>query len=424
MNSLIGNEEDHYSFTRILQLHASSLVDVLKKFEQQSIKLDNISDSYYATEMFEETNAKRNGQIIRIADYVDNQDEFVYSGPHYYISNPLNKNPRVNCTSKGDYDKIDLSSISENFSLRSVYRLTKEGKKNIPLFKGKKITENYRYINRKMAQPSNERTLISTIIPPKVSHFHSSISLTFLSEESMIYFTGLTQSIVYDFFVRCIGKPNIKNDILRLLPLPNDNLSLIIGKTLQLNCVSFEYSSIWNRNIQHIKKSIALSKNKNYYPDQNQVQEQWNHNSFLKSDIERRKIQIELDVIVAITIGLTWKELLSIYIAQFPVLQNYEKALFVDQNGRYVPKEVFKILDNKKMNITLPINFECYKKNKETVGEVKLNDGSSVYGIRWEEPKMEPKIERIYLPPFVKCDREKEMKQAYQYFSNIIEQES
>jgi len=37
-------------------------------------------------------------------------------------------------------------------------------------------------------------------------------------------------------------------------------------------------------------------------------------------------------------------------------------------------------------------------------------------GIRFNDPKMEPRMERIYPPPFTRCDREADMRQAYRVF--------
>lgn len=41
-------------------------------------------------------------------------------------------------------------------------------------------------------------------------------------------------------------------------------------------------------------------------------------------------------------------------------------------------------------------------------------------GIIWEDPKMEPRMKRVYLPPFTKCDREADMRHAYQTFQERL----
>ena len=39
----------------------------------------------------------------------------VFSGPHIGVANPINQTPRASCTTKGDYDNIDLLYIPEEY---------------------------------------------------------------------------------------------------------------------------------------------------------------------------------------------------------------------------------------------------------------------------------------------------------------------
>lgn len=57
---------------------------------------------------------------------------------------------------------------------------------------------------------------------------------------------------------------------------------------------------------------------------------------FLDSDYARRQALLEIDVIVAISLGIGFDHLLAIYEAQFPTLQKYDRETWFDNNGRIV----------------------------------------------------------------------------------------
>ena len=71
--------------------------------------------------------------------------------------------------------------------------------------------------------------------------------------------------------------------------------------------------------------------------------EAWGVDKPLRKDEERRAAQVEIDAIVAMSLGETADELCMIYRTQFPVMRRYDQEDRFDANGRKVPKDVLKL---------------------------------------------------------------------------------
>lgn len=120
----------------------------------------------------------------------------------------------------------------------------------------------------------------------------------------------------------------------------------------------------------------------------------------LRTDYERRQALLEIDVLVAMELGLTCDELCTIDRIQFPVLRQYERNTYYDRNGRIV-----------------------------------YLDGDQVYGLstpEWKRQRDQNRIERsveddtlptgkrtrtiVYEAPFDNCDREEDYRTVWTEF--------
>lgn len=395
-------DDNNPMVTRLPIIHSKEVLSVIKKFENQDIRLNSYEDNYYLTTMFDETQSQRKKIIKKSISRPDKLENLVLSGPHYYVGNPLNKEPRENCKSKGDYDTLDLTTIGEDFIPRTIYTATDITNERIPVFQGKKITEYYRYVNRSMASPTNERTLITALLPKKVSHTNASVSITFADETLMLLFLGLSHSIVFDFFIRTTGKSNIYSDVLGILPIPKVSDSLqdhIISRVLRLNCLTSYYRDIWNNSFKNSYKACGFAKKDHRLSEFSELSQMWSEICGLRNYFERRQALLELDVLAAISLGLTIEELITIYRVQFSTLKNYDEETFYDQEGK----------------IIFTIN-----RGLADVG-LKRKDWEQIKDL--QNKKELPDDCNKFSPPFEKFDRELDMRQAYEYFSKILEEE-
>ncbi|HRY16032.1 MAG TPA: hypothetical protein P5330_09210, partial [Candidatus Competibacteraceae bacterium] len=108
---------------RLPQVHSREILAVLRKFTDAPRRLGDLEGEYLATEMFHEAYSQRDGIITRQdapSFQPQSADQWVLSGPHFYVGNPFNKTPRTACTANGHYDVIDLTAIPDDFLPRAV----------------------------------------------------------------------------------------------------------------------------------------------------------------------------------------------------------------------------------------------------------------------------------------------------------------
>jgi hypothetical protein len=390
---------------RLPVIHSEEIVCVLEKFAAQCRKLGDLEGNYYATVMWDETNAvKIDHTIRRETRFPNDVSEWIVSGPHFYVGTPFNKIPNVGCSTKGDYTPIDLTVIPDDYLPRTNYVPAcspEEYRRRTPKFKGKPVTEFYRHVHRRQLAPTGERTLINTIVPPAVGHIDSVVSSAFADSRMLLLFSGLCVSLAYDFFVKTTGKSDMRQDLLQVLPLPRVSDSLhaeILRRVLRLNCLTRPYAPLW--------ESITGTP--------------WHRSCALRTDRERRQALVELDALAALALDLTEEELITIYRVQFPVLRQYERENLYDQTGRIVPKGVLDLAKRHNIDIRQPLNISTFSGPTDVVDHVETPSLGVTGGIVWEDPKMEPRMKRVYPPPFTKCDREADMRQAYRTFQERL----
>ncbi|MDQ0231778.1 Eco57I restriction-modification methylase domain-containing protein [Metabacillus malikii] len=383
---------------RIPMIHNKSILDVISRFKQEE-RLGDLSEELMITTMFHETDSQNNGIINRNVTIPENINQMVLSGPHYYVATPFNKQPRENCRSKGDYEVIDLTQFQDKELPRTLYTTTDSTFSQVPKFRGVPSTNYYRYAGRAMAQSTNERTLISALIPPNLVHTNGTVSIAFKDEEKLLVFLGLSHSIVYDGLVKIIGKSNIYGDVLRLLPIPKLQpklKQLILHRTLRLNCLTQEYSDIWERHFSEAFLEDNFSKKDNRLTNISIAKKHWNNEVPLRNPFERRLALVELDVLAAIAFNIDFEELYTLYETQFPLTNSYEKETYYDQNGKIVFTK----------NRTLP-HVGLDKSEWEKIMEIRqLSDM--------------PKELSNYIPPFTQSNRIVDMENAYNYFLKIL----
>ena len=107
--SLYDTNDTPPEHARLPALHSEELVSVLEKFAVQPRRLADLTDNYHALEMWHETNTQKDGTIRRDTKFPDSPEEWILSGPHFFVGTLLNKTPRAECTQSSHYDVIDTA---------------------------------------------------------------------------------------------------------------------------------------------------------------------------------------------------------------------------------------------------------------------------------------------------------------------------
>ena len=409
---------------RLPALHSQQLQSVLEKFAAAPKRLGDLQGEYYATVMWDETNAvKKDGTIRRDTSFPADPTELMLSGPHLYGGSPLYKTPRAICTEKGHYDCLDLTTLPDDYLPRTNYRPDVSPSEylarmpRVPWGDKRPATDFYRVCHRRRLPPANERTLIASLMPPKTGHINTVMSTALKNSGSTVDLAASLASIPLDYFIKTAGKNDLTSGYMGLLPLPSSQYRPALHpRTLALNCLTTHYADLWNEcwdesfRQQHWAKDDPRLYNsffRNLTPT-------WQRDCALRTDYARRQALVEIDVLVAQALGLTLDELITIYRVQFPVMQQYERDTWYDQNGRIV------FTASKGLTgVGFPRKGSGRGPNKTTGWEdIADKTSGSVSRSIIDDTLPGGPVERTitYEAPFDLCDRVKDYRVAWEFF--------
>ncbi|PXX95929.1 hypothetical protein [Halomonas sp. LBP4] len=408
-------EEEGGGGCKLPKLHSEDFVPVLEKFSKFKLKL---ADGYLKSSvMFDETAMQKKGVLSkdRKPTYESKvASEFVVSGPHYYVANPYHQNANTIYESNRSYHSLDLINLPKSPKRRSLFRLgDKVGgmsnfqKEVLARGLGEDYIGRYRYLNREMAKSGNERTLMPVIIPPGVIHLITSFGISFSDLRKLALYTAGNISIVHDFFIKVSGTGHCYGIFLERMPVyEGEAANSLISRCLRLICLSEDYAPLWNSVYDSsIPEGWTVED-----PCLNNAHEKswgdlggWDMYSPLRLCFSRRQALIEIDVLVALSLGVSIEALINAYSVQFPVMKAYEEADEYDSLGQRLPNTKRKDAGGKE------------------VREARTDhDGTSPLTVSWDIDNGYQTVTRTFYPPFRHVDRIEDYRTAYRVFAERL----
>ncbi|MFT5410042.1 MAG: hypothetical protein ACI9NC_002769 [Verrucomicrobiales bacterium] len=422
---LYDTEETPLLEARLPSLHTNQLVAVLEKFADFPKRVIDLGEEVFATQHWNEVNAQNDGTLERETRFPISPEQMIFSGPHFYVGNPIYKTPREICTEKGHYDILDLAFLPDDYLPRTNYRpscsseIYVQRTPTIDWDRNRKVTDFYRLAWRRMLPPANERTLIATILPKESAHLHTVVSASFGSSYEMLNVTAWMQCIVGDYSIKVSGKNDLTSGGLFSFPYIASSCSMPL-RVLALNCLTTHYADLWSECWDEgFRAQSWYGDDPRLDPDfWRQLTPEWGRDCALRTDYARRWALVELDVLVARELGLTLEELQTIYRVQFPVMRQYEADTWYDQNGRIV------FTNSKGLpGVGYPRNAKPKEGDPIGWNDIKdLQTGAAQRTITDTTLPTGP-VERIitYQAPFTKCNRETDYEQVWATLDQIKE---
>ena len=436
----LGLSQDAWIESPLFPLHSQEFIPFYRSLLLIGRRLGDASASYHATTMFHETNRQADHTIRRETRYPVSPSDIVFQGPHVHVGTCIYQTPNERCKGPLDYSKIDIPTIPVDYLPRTNYvRECSEAAyvNRIGSWKGESIADAYRYVHRATVDPKADRSLKPAIIPPKAAHLYKLLGVNFSDIGDLLTVSGLCSSLPYDAITKASGVSELNTGFFSSLPYPRMSSALrieIVSRVLRLNCATVHFKDLYES--AHAAGLLGES-----------ATATWRKSDMLLFDLDRERALAELDALGGIALGLTAAVVIALYNTLFPTLVKNDRANRFDANGRQVPTAVLKFA----MSLGIPLDAAVNPRHvgdagagsKSGVREVVwrnskasnlsshmdepylvLTDHSElgmVGAIAWTDPKLEPRREREYVPPFVRFDREADMRAAYKRFAHLVE---
>ena len=421
---------------KLVSVHNNEMLGILDKISNYERKVSSVTNKI--TVCFDETGAPKEGLIKDVRSHTCYPSmencEMIYNAPQFYVSNPVYQTPKEVSLKKGDFNIVDLEKISDEYIQRTKYLPLVGNYRSLSTFNAfvigqdehgndiyDSLLDHYKVGFRKMVNLSGERSLICAVLPRRTAHINGVISISFLDRNYTVDMAALCSSIVMDFYWKTIATQNITESRLATFPfgIKKKFKSAMYSRTLMLNCLNKYYDDLWSgcwcESFRTDRWSLEDARLKPF----SELTPSWNHDTPLRNHFERRQALVEIDVLAAMSFGLSLEDLEFIYDIQFPVLRQNEDDTWYDQKGNVVYSVS---LCKKGVGVD--------RATWNTIRGEQLSDNiyqgatsSYIHTVPVEKSELYGGEQVTYYAPYTRCDRIADYQRAWTFFEERFKNE-
>lgn len=333
---------------KLAPVHSTEILEIMKRLALYESRLASFEGRFFITFQMNETYAKADGLIDKRTEFPATSQALVLSGPHFFAGNPLSQTPKRVCETHRAYEPIDLQAIPDDYLPRTNFVIPPtsraEFNARVPQISwsgepSRAVVDFPRLIANNMIAVWSERTLQPALIPPGPSHIGVVNSHVFEDTEVCLAAAATWSSLPLDFYVKTTGLGHFQPNLARRLPIVSAFANELTSRICALNCLTSHYSKLWRDSFRSAWLTDRWAKAgdpilpQSFYTD---LSETWSRHNSLRSHYARRMAMVEIDVLVSMALGISLRDLQTIYRVQFPVMQSYESETWYDQCGRIV----------------------------------------------------------------------------------------
>ncbi|MFI8456855.1 Eco57I restriction-modification methylase domain-containing protein [Kitasatospora sp. NPDC085464] len=247
----------------------------------------------------------------------------------------------------------------------------------------------YRVAWREMFRFNTERSLTAAVIPPGAMHIHAVRSAAMDSMRDTVLAAGFLAALPLDYTVRIRARGHLDVSDAKTMPAPMSEHPLadaLLLRTMRLNCQTRAYEDLWTAlySPDWLQDTWTV-KWQGLLPLTAGLRDSWTKDTPLRVELARRAALVELDALVAVWLGITASDLITIYRSRFPQLRQYDGNMWFDFAGRRItnpavahqvsgygqPKDAWKQLsshDDFPLAANVPTGYTgpLYRANRET----------------------------------------------------------
>lgn len=421
---------------KLVSVHNNEMLGILDKISNYERKVSSVRNKI--TVCFDETEAPKEGLIKDVRSHTCYPSmencEMIYNAPQFYVSNPVYQTPKEVSLKKGDFNIVDLEKISDEYIQRTKYLPLVGNYRSLSTFNAfvigqdehgndiyDSLLDHYKVGFRKMVNLSGERSLICAVLPRRTAHIHGVISISFLDRNYTVDMAALCSSIVMDFYWKTIATQNITESRLATFPfgIKKKFKSAMYSRTLMLNCLNKYYDDLWSGCWCESFRTDSWSLEDARLKPFSELTPSWNHDTPLRNHFERRQALVEIDVLAAMSFGLSLEDLEFIYDIQFPVLRQNEDDTWYDQKGNVVYSVS---LCKKGVGVD--------RATWNTIRGEQLSDNiyqgatsSYIHTVPVEKSELYGGEQVTYYAPYTRCDRIADYQRAWTFFEERFKNE-